>query len=681
VCDFGVYPGAIEDAQAALGAGASPTEAVDLAFRRPRGDPDGLALTLVATRDRRGFAEAFAAETDLPFPDVARATDTIITAALGQGLFLTGAEAAAYVLGLAGVEIAFAYPGTSELALADALLRMPGMQLINGRGDKESAFMAAGASLTTPCRGISVLHGARGLTNAAGAIADTRRNEIGTVACVGLPSTGAARFQPPHGEDALITAMSAFAKHAVEIVDPPDQADPDWFIQQLRESLADACQRPHGPVLVGIPQDIAEASWVPIECLDTVFVPQGSGTALPTTTAMSRALTAATQALNQYQRVVILVDDYLLRYDDASSALAEFSSRLGAPVLQLRYRRGPMLFDRLRHEDVPNFVGWLDPDDKDHEALLQDADLLITLEDRNIYERVSGKLPRCAKLALTSDAAKTRKNGYLTETDVLVEGDVVELLRGLSARVVGHLHHGQLPERVEVQATATLTVESARLREAITDAFAQAFRDVVSPALVDDGQMFGGLLADCYDRLPPSLRVFGDHGGFVGAGIGYSTGLALADTRLSVFCTLGDSAFANGLQGLVAAAQEAAPVTFVVCNNGGSVSLLKQALAARSRWFDDGRVDFLQNAPTLDPATVARALGVPATRISFDLGGLQAIDRAANLLRNALEPPQVRGPRLIQLDLPPLGDAWAGIWITDGFDERHAVEEHGSVSR
>ena len=92
---------------------------------------------------------------------------------------LTGAEALAVILKKEGVKYIFAYPGTSELAICNTILQTPGLNLINGRGDKETAFMAAGGSLLRPSHAVAVLHGARGLTNATGAIADANRNEIG----------------------------------------------------------------------------------------------------------------------------------------------------------------------------------------------------------------------------------------------------------------------------------------------------------------------------------------------------------------------------------------------------------------------------------------------------------------------------------------------------------------------
>jgi hypothetical protein len=104
---------------------------------------------------------------------------------------MTGAAAVAALLAGSGVREVFGYVGTSELALASALRRrLPAYR--NARGDREAVFMAAGASAFHPGRAAALLHGARGLTNAAGALGDAWRNEVGFLCLVGLPGTGHA---------------------------------------------------------------------------------------------------------------------------------------------------------------------------------------------------------------------------------------------------------------------------------------------------------------------------------------------------------------------------------------------------------------------------------------------------------------------------------------------------------
>jgi phosphoglycolate phosphatase-like HAD superfamily hydrolase len=189
--------------------------------------------------------------------------------------------------------------------------------------------------------------------------------------------------------------------------------------------------------------------------------------------------------------------------------------------------------------------------------------------------------------------------------------------------------------------------------------------------LLDDSQMFGGLFAEEYDVLPAGLRVFGDHGAFVGGGIASATGLALGAADGHVLCCVGDQGFTNGLQGLVAARQENAPVVFLVCNNGGSVSLRRQSRAA-SELLDAAKHHYLSNSDALSYTELAKAAGVPASRIDLAVGLGEQPDRVRSALRrfemtlaDALATP---GPVLIEIVLPSDPDFWTGIWVTEGLE-------------
>lgn len=673
---FGLYPGAVRQALASCGDG-SADDFFNALLTEPSGRPDGLALALLRGADTGPLVTEAARCLRRPAGEVGAALRCHLDRTATDDLALTGAEAVTLLLREAGVRTAFAYAGTSELALCDSLARAPGIELVNSRGDTEAAFMAAGGSLLHAARSVAVLHGARGSTNAAGAIADARRNEVGVVVVVGLPSSRSARFLPPHGEPDLIEGVGAFAKWWHEAGPPPEPAAgaelTGDFVAAIRAALLEARTRPYGPAVFGLPQDTAESAWVPWHALAADE---------PGHPDLPRApLAAAAGLLASGERVAILVDDYLLRYDGARPVLAELAALSGALVLQVRYRRGAMLFERLSARDVPSFLGWYDPLRADHRDLLDRADLLVTLEDRNLYQRVVGDLPRCRKLAITSDAAKTRKNGYLSDADLLVEGDVVAIMRALCQRLArrdaapprrpvgGWLD--DIPAASEVVADA-LPPEIRRLRSGIVAALAGAMNEFSTPVLVDDSQMFGGLICDHYDLLPDNLRVFGDHAGFVGSGIAYATGLAVVDRSVRVFCTLGDQGFSNGMQGLMAAGQERARVVYLLCNNGESASLLAQSAATQPRWFDGGRQAHLHNPAAVDYTTIARGLGVASWSLELPLDRDEAvIDRALERLRQLLsEAVAVTGPALIELRLPGGREMWAGIWLTQGHDER-----------
>ncbi|MFD5157554.1 thiamine pyrophosphate-binding protein [Streptomyces hawaiiensis] len=598
-----------------------------------------------------------------------------------QPPLLTGAETVAALLADGGVRNVFVYAGTSELAICDALDRSEGIQLSNGRGDKESAFMAAGASLMTPGRGAAVLHGARGLTNAAGAVADARRNEAGTLFLVGLPSSGSARFLPPHGEHGLLDGIGRFADWSWEASAVPEQpgerhAAAGRFVERLRAALAFCTAPPYRPAVLGIPQDVAEKRWIPLDALLTTPVP-----AAPTTDLRQPALDALLGELRQAGRPLFLVDDYALHDPGLRAALDRLSALTGAAVAQLRYRRGPMLFERLRDEEVTNFVGWLNPFSTVHRALLAECDLLVTVEDRNIYERVVGPLPGCRRAAVNTDPSKVLKNEYLRDDEPLAVGEPALILTELADRLSASGEPAREPwfpagaraEHLVSPERATTEVEDGR--RAVARALAATLEAWERPALVDDSQMFGGLLSEHYDDFPPGLRVFGDHGAFVGGGLAYATGLAVGEPDARVMCTLGDQAFTNSFQGLVAAVQEQARVLFVVCNNGESVSLKKQAAASY------GATDraYLANVSHMAYHQVADALGVPSQQVVVPVGGDPAtVEAAVSQLTTVLEKSAAeQGPSLVEIVLPSDPDVWRGIWLTQGFEEMPPADPEG----
>lgn len=639
---------------------------------------DGLALAHLVRSGVTVLAADLAPVLATSQAILAKALAVSVQEAVQKDFLLTGAEVIALLLKDAGVKTAFGYAGTSELSLCDAFARLPEVTIVNARGDKECAFMAAGASLLEPLQGIGILHGARGLTNALGGIADARRNEVATVYVVGLPSTPSAQFLPPHGEEGLIETIGRFTKWCYEMKAVPAEADARRMaarelVEAIHTAVEAASERPHGPTMLGIPQDVAEKAWIPWSIVAEARQP---GPAAPPIDSVRSE--EVLDLLLAHENPLILVDDYFLKYESGQEVLAAFAARIAAPVLQLRYLRGPMLFERINPSRVPNFVGWFDARDEKHKELLESADLLITIEDRNMYRRVIGEMPGCRKIAINSSAAKVRKNQYLQNEDMLIEGDAVRTLDALNQILAARMNRRNVrfgwagsAGRDLVSQPGSGTAKHS-LRAPIVKVIADALRLREKPIVVDDSQMFGGLVSTEYDLLPAKTRVFGDHGGFVGGGIGFATGLAIGDPNADVFCFLGDQGFTNAFQCLVSAVQEDARVIFIVCNNGESVSLLTQAHASAPLAFDSGQHRFLKNIPGLEYWRMAQGIGVHSWLVDFTSNDdPAAVDRSMAAFRTALEAATVlRGPALVELRLPSRGDFWSGIWLTSGFEEK-----------
>ena len=137
---FGLYPAQIWSAIAECD---TVEDAVRALLTRSSGEPNGLTIALIAEVGTDAFVEAIATTLRCSVGAIDHLVREIIPPA--TQVRLTGAEAAALGLRRAGVRVAFAYAGTSELALCDAFARLA--LLVNGRGDKEALFEAGGAAV------------------------------------------------------------------------------------------------------------------------------------------------------------------------------------------------------------------------------------------------------------------------------------------------------------------------------------------------------------------------------------------------------------------------------------------------------------------------------------------------------------------------------------------------------
>lgn len=654
---------------------ADVTDRVRKAFEW-RGQPDGLAVASAKLLGSADLARALA-DDSLDVGECEKAIHGYLEEA--RDVLLSAADVTALVSHCHNVRAAFAYAGTSELMLCDRLSRVGDLKLINSRGDKEAAFFAAGASLLTPWSALAVIHGARGLTNACGAIADARRSELATVCLVGLPSTGSAPFLPPHGEDNLLEDISHFTKgwwQAPPVSDDPTERRSQTidFVHALQVAFTEAATRPHGPWLFGIPQDVAETPWMELEVVAEML---DLAPSQPYREPSADAVEAAATLIRQSARPVILIDDYALRYPTARPLIASLADLAGASVLQVRYTRGPMMHERLSAQDVPQFRGWYDPGHPEHVALMEDADLLVTVEDRNMYPRVLGPLPMCRKLALTSDRFKVEKNKYLGDGDLAVEGDVdhvlSKILNELGAPDIGtepsiEVGEGPANELKVDQNFSGAEDMACAVRAGIGQAIGEALEDHPTPVLVDDSSMFGGLVSAEYDSLPPRTRVLGAHGGFVGSSVPLATGLAFGDPDAKVLCLTGDQGFTNSCQALVSAGERGVGPVYIVANNGEAVSLRKQGTTQDPTLFDYQEYSHLRNGDAFSYTGVAKSMGVDCTMIDLsDLSSEEKIEGELRRLRHQL----VAGlrdapPLMIELRLPGLSDFWSGIWEVSG---------------
>lgn len=578
---------------------------------------------------------------------------------------LSGAQAIVEILKKEGIKMVFAYPGTSELSLCNELLFGSGINIFNGRGDKESAFLASGSSLISPNKGAALLHGARGLTNALGAIADARRNEICTVILVGLPSLSSQPFLPPHGEYDLISHAGNFAKNYFEVKKiPVNDEESILLLNKLGDIFSSSRSYPLGPVIIGLPQDFLEK-----ECLPARHILSYQ----PKSNEISVKRSEIKKAVNQIvksRRPLILIDDYFFKTHLAKKEIINLTEKYSIPFLQLEYKRGPMLFERMQFKESGLFLGMYNPDDSEIKKLLFSADLLITIEDRNMYERVIGKMPDCSIIAITSNPSSTRKNNYLNKKDQLICGNiskVMSLINNFPQNNQGLNQHKKTTWKNWVNKNRKKR-HADSFSSLIASELGKILNKVKNPVLVDDSQMFGGALVNEYTDFPINLRVFGDHGAFIGGGLSQAAGLAFANQELNVFCNLGDQSFINALQGLSFVCEQSVKIVYLVCNNGKSVSLIKQAGSQNLMKLQDKTKSILFNIKGLNYLKIAESFNIKTFYIDLTLPLSHSLhQKFRKILGKAVGS---KGPVVIEIKTSSDQRDWEGIWITSGFEEK-----------
>lgn len=191
--------------------------------------------------------------------------------------------------------------------------------------------------------------------------------------------------------------------------------------------------------------------------------------------------------------------------------------------------------------------------------------------------------------------------------------------------------------------------------------------------IVDDSQMFGGLLSYLPDQAMAGVQIYGSHGGFVGSGLSTAVGYAVAaPKRHHVIALLGDQGFLNGVKGLGAVARTRAELTIVVCNNGAAASLVKQAKADRFTEISR-RGGFLSNNLEVDYCQIARGYGLTVRQAHYELKQspprVELSDGAVRLFASAGR------PLFIELNMPSSSSFWSGVWRTHGLEQETDVLE------
>jgi thiamine pyrophosphate-dependent acetolactate synthase large subunit-like protein len=542
---------------------------------------------------------------------------------------MTGGEAVAQALRLAGTEIAFGLPGIHNMGIWPHLLGNQ-IRVVGSRHEQGTVYAADGYARATGRFGVSLTTTGPGAANTVGAVGEAWASKSPLlVISTDIPST-ARRPGVYRGfvhECVDQPAMFAPVTKGVRI-----SRDPGDVTEVIAEAVELAMTPPQGPVYVEFPADFLDA--------ETDARPRAPRILDPAAPAEAQ-LVAGAAALAKMERPLLWVGG---GGRAAAGAVKDLAETLGAPVITTFQARGVLPADHPLLLNLP-------PHEPEATQLIEEADGVVVIgSDLDQMMTQAWRLPLPSRrIAVNVDAADATKNYAI---DAVVEGDAAAALPALRDRVesrpawAGDLGERERRTHAEIAETAE-TAEAARYLRAVAAALPEeaiVFADMAVP-----GYWLSGLHRVARERGLHYPMGWGTLGFAFPASIG-----AAAALPGPVVSFNGDGGILFALGELATVAQERIPLTVVVVDDGG-YGMLRHGKDATGNRFGT-------ELDTPDFAAIAAGFGIAARATEgvgdeFEAALAEAVASGEpNLLvtKARMLPPRTTSPRWPLRDAEPI---------------------------
>jgi benzoylformate decarboxylase len=527
---------------------------------------------------------------------------------------MTGIEAFLEMLAAAGVRYLFGNPGSTELALNDAVAADARFQYILGLQEVPVVSMADGYAMASQSIGVVNVHIACGLGNAMGMLYNAH--------CAGTPLLLTAgqqdrrlRMEEPVLVGELCQVARPWTKWAYEVQRVEDVP------VAVRRAVQTALTPPTGPVFLALPLDVQTDSSGRFD-LAPPHIPDRR------VRPPREALQQAARILAAAQRPAFLAGSRVMESGGAAE-LAAVAQRLGAAVFDesaSSHGRLPIATDH------PCYAGSLPLWSPDVIQLLAGYDVLfavgINLLRQYLYHEPARPLPADARLVQLDDHPWEIGKNYAVEVGLL--GDPKTGLAELDSRLAETMSAAQVEaarqrcerlaaRRADERERLAADLLGQRDRRPMTAAtFMSAVGRILPPhaAVVQEATTTHQFLLERLGAIKDPTGYFAHRGWALGWGIGCALGVQLAWPDRPVIGLLGDGAAMFGIQGLWTAARYQIPVALVVANNAQYKILktcgdvLNLPHLAQRQYVG---MDLVQ--PEIDFVGLARSFGLEADRI------------------------------------------------------------------
>jgi len=516
---------------------------------------------------------------------------------------MTGRQAFIKLLLDEGVTHLFGNPGTTELAIMEAVPQFPELTYVLGLQESIVVGMADGFARASNQLVACNLHCAPGLGHAMGAIYNAKFSGSPLLITAGQYEVGYG-LQEPLLYEPLVPIAAPLVKWAFEVTRIED------LPRVIRRAAKIARTPPMGPVFISLPGSVLDEE-AEIEFGFPTMVDAG-------VRPSDRALQDIAQKLLAAKKPVIVAGREIANADMFAEA-CELAELLGAAVYQ-----ESVPYNARYPSSHPTCMGDLTRNQKKVRQTLEQYDFLLCLgADLLRMSPMSTVEPLPPEMPVMHITEREWELGKNYSTATAVRADVKETLLALlpvlrSMRTAEQAKQAQA--RLSDLATRNWSVNRAKMHaelesSASTTPIDQRYlvRQIVDAlpkdVIVVDETLTASPAISTLLPMDDPQAYYGLASGGLGFGMAGAVGVALAQPTRPVVATIGDGSAMYSIQSLWTAAHLKLNITYVIINNR-SYRIIKERLLAM-RGTDDFVAMDMDN-PAIDFAGVAKSMGMPS---------------------------------------------------------------------
>ena len=506
-----------------------------------------------------------------------------------------------------GVTHLFGNPGTTELAIMEAVPQFPELKYVLGLQESVVLGMADGYARASGKLAAVNLHCTPGLGHAMGALYSAKFSGSPLIITAGQYEIGYG-LQEPLLYEPLVPIAQPLVKWAVEVTRIQD------LPRIIRRAAKIALTPPMGPVFISLPGSILD---------DEAELDFGSPTRVEAGTRPGdEAIERLALRLLMAEKPVLIAGRELAHRGVLEEA-GELANLLGAAVYQ-----EPVPYNARFPSDHPACMGDLTRNQVQVRKTLEQYDLLLCLgADLLRMSPYSPVEPLPDGMPVIHITERDWELGKNYPTEIAFRADVRETLRALLPVLRAKRSReqaGKADRRLSELATRNWTTQREKARGTARQAAASKPIDprFLMLSLVDALPENAIVVEEALTAAPflASFLPMRDANSFYGlasGGLGFAVpgaiGISLAQPGRPVVAAIGDGSAMYGIQALWTAAHLKLPITYVIVNNR-SYRIIKERLVASRK--TDQFVAMDMKDPPIDFTGVAKGLGLTAVCVT-----------------------------------------------------------------